>query len=63
MQTQFKLLLSNGSICKIPYIDLSSFNRGYLDQLNHPFWGFMSNTYLNEKSSNKRSKFKKVNKK
>jgi len=64
MEYNFKNILSNGAITKSNKSNLLSIERFYQDQLNHTFWGLNSNLLSrNEKSSSKRSQFKKVNKK
>ena len=64
MEINFKNILSNGSTLNSNKVSLLNTERFYQDQLNHQLWGLSSDLSLkNEKSSSKRSKFKKVNKK
>ena len=64
MVYNFKNILSNGAIIKSNKFNLLGIERFYQDQLNQAFWGLNPNLLsINEKSSSKRSQFKKVNKK
>jgi len=64
MNNKIKIILSNGSVLFQERVCLTSCENSIYDQFTNNFWGYsIKNNLINETSNNKRSKFKKENKK